>query len=423
MRSNYTWSIWIFLLTYFPSAGQDTLRLTLQEVQKIFADSNLQVLIQRSNVEAARAQVLQAKLFANPTFSLEQSLIGRSTIANNEPLGPYAQQVIQVQQLFLLAGKRNKNIQLAQLNTQLNEYQLFDLLRTLVFSLNSNFFEVAYQLRTLEVYRQEAKTIEQLVYAYRELQKDGNVAMKEVVRLESSLFSLQSDMTQLELDIAQNQADLRVLLSINRHIFIVPELNESKLDSLQFQGRSLDQLIETAEENRYDIKIQEANVRLATTNLKLQRSYRVPDVLLGYTYDRAGSYVNNYHGVTLQSTLPLFNRNQGNIKTADYQLQGSKRSLGQARVALHNDVILAYTQALKTETLYRHFDKQFVTSFTTLIRGVMEGYEKKTISLVEFMDFFDSYKENVVQFNALRNNRIQSYLKLNFSVATSLFEF
>ena len=95
----------------------------------------------------------------------------------------------------------------------------------------------------------------------------------------------------------------------------------------------------------------------------------------------------------------------------------------QARISLNNDVILAYTQTLKVETLYQNFDKEFVPNFNKLIQGVIEGYEKKTISLVEFMDFFDSYKQNVVQFNTLRNNRVQSYIKLNYSVAKNIFTF
>jgi cobalt-zinc-cadmium efflux system outer membrane protein len=419
---NYVFLIWVLFVS-FSTFSQDTLRINWDEAQKSFLDNNLPLIIQKFNIEASKAQILQAKLYANPNVTLEQGLISRSVVANGESLGPYAQRSLQVQQLFLLAGKRNKNIQMARLNAQMTEYEFFDLMRTLIYSLNSNFFELAFQLKTVSVYQQEATTIRRLVVAYRELQKDGNAALKDVVRLESSLFSLESDLYQLELAIAQNQADLRVLLGMKTNTFLLPLINDNALDSASIKNHTLDHLIVLAEENRYDVKVQETTVHMAATNLSLQKAYRIPDIILGYTYDRAGSYVNNYQGVTLQTNLPFFNRNQGNIQTADLQLKSDQKALEQARVELNNDVILSYTQALKTEGLYQNFDKQFVRSFNTLMQGVVEGYEKKTISLVEFMDFFDSYKQNVVQFNNLRNNRIQSYLKVNFSVAKNIFTF
>ncbi|HSZ72344.1 MAG TPA: TolC family protein, partial [Cytophagaceae bacterium] len=396
---------------------------SLTDAQQAFTDKNLQLVIQKFGIEQSKAQITQARLFSNPNINYEQTLTSQRVVANNEELGPYAEHALQIQKLFLMAGKRNKNIHLAQINAQISEYQFFDLLRTLTYSLNSNFFELAFQFKTVDVYKQEIETIERLVIAYRELQKDGNAALKDVVRLESVLFSLESDLSQLELAIAENQADLRILLGVGTNVFVVPVINEDNINALRIDNQTLNGLIDIAEENRYDIKVQKANIQYAHMNLKLQKAYAIPDLTFGYTFDKAGNYINNYNALTLQTNLPLFNRNQGNIKIADYQLRSNEKSLEYAHITLNNDVILAYTQAIKIENLYQNFDKQFVENFNTLIKGVITGYEKKTISLVEFMDFFDSYKQNVVQFNTLRNNRVQSYLKLNFSVAKSVFTF
>ena len=403
--------------------AQDTLKLSLQDAQKAFVDNNLQLVIQQFNIEQSKAQIIQAKLIANPNVNFEQGLITRNVQVNDQVWGAYAQHAVQIQQLFLLAGKRNKNIHLAQINEQISEYQFFDLVRTLNYSLNSTFFDLAFQFRTVKVYKQEINSIERLVDAYRELYKNGNTALKDVVRLESFLFSLETDLSQIELSIAQSQSDLRVVLGISTNSYILPLMDDKLIDSLNIKNYTLTDLITTAEENRYDIKMQKADIKFAHTNLALQKSYRVPDLTLGYSYDRGGSYTYNYSALTLQTTLPMFNRNQGNIKIADYQIKASEKALDQAHLILNNDVIIAFTQASKTEALYQSVDKEFVHSFNSLIQGVIEGYEKKTISLVEFMDFFDSYKQNVVQYNTLRNNRVQSYLRLNYSVAKNIFTF
>lgn len=404
--------------------SQDTLKMSLGDAQKLFIDDNLQLVIQNFNVDMSKAQIIQAKLIPNPTINIEQGLIKRPVEAfPGRPWGAYAQHAFQIQQLFSIAGKRNKNIHLAQINQQINEYEFFDLVRTLNYSLNSTFFDLAFQLKTVRVYKQEINSIDRLVDSYRQLLNNGNAALKDVVRLESFLFSLETDLNQLELSIAQSQSDLRVLLGVSTNSFIVPVINDNLIDSLNINAYTLADLITTAEENRFDLKIQEAYVKYASMNLSLQKSLSVPDVALGYIYDRGNSYTYNYSAVTLQTSLPVFNRNQGNIKMAGYQVKSNEKALEFAHLGLNNDVIIAFTQASKTEYLYQNVDKQFVHNFNTLIQGVIEGYEKKTISLVEFMDFFDSYKQNVVQFNTLRNNRIQSYLKLNYSVAKSVFTF
>jgi cobalt-zinc-cadmium efflux system outer membrane protein len=422
-KMKHSFLLYFFLIISLTASAQDTLNISLTDAQQAFTDKNLQLVIQKFGIEQSKAQITQARLFSNPNINYEQTLTSQRVVANNEELGPYAEHALQIQKLFLMAGKRNKNIHLAQINAQISEYQFFDLLRTLTYSLNSNFFELAFQFKTVDVYKQEIETIERLVIAYRELQKDGNAALKDVVRLESVLFSLESDLSQLELAIAENQADLRILLGVGTNVFVVPVINEDNINALRIDNQTLNGLIDIAEENRYDIKVQKANIQYAHMNLKLQKAYAIPDLTFGYTFDKAGNYINNYNALTLQTNLPLFNRNQGNIKIADYQLRSNEKSLEYAHITLNNDVILAYTQAIKIENLYQNFDKQFVENFNTLIKGVITGYEKKTISLVEFMDFFDSYKQNVVQFNTLRNNRVQSYLKLNFSVAKSVFTF
>ena len=413
----------LYLLSAITVFAQDTLRISLADAQKAFTDKNLQLISEKYNIDASKAQIIQAKLFANPTVNIEQGIITRPVPVEDKVIGAYGQHAVQVQQLILLAGKRNKNITMAKINAQISEYEFYDLLRTLSYSLNSNFFELAYQLKTMQVYSQEITTIERLVNAYQQLQQNGNAALKDVVRLESVLFSLESDLNEMELAVAENQADLRVLLGISTDTYIMPVINTSQIDSINMDDKRIEDLISIAEENRYDLKATEANVKLANTNLSLQKATRVPDIVLGYMYDRASSYTTNYSGITLQTNLPLFNRNQGNIKMADYQLKSNEKNLELAHLSLKNDVILAYTQTRKTETLYKNFDKNFVRNFNQLIKGVIEGYENKTISLVEFMDFFDSYKQNVVQFNTLRNNRVQSYLRLNYSVAKELFTF
>ena len=138
--------------------------------------------------------------------------------------------------------------------------------------------------------------------------------------------------------------------------------------------------------------------------------------MVGYSYDRAGSYVNNYHALTVSMGLPFFNKNQGNIKSAEYQIEGNKQYLAQTENQLGNEVLQAYSKAQLSEDLYRKMDKTFPQKFQTLIQGVVENYQKRNLTLIEFTDFLESYKNSVTQINTLQNDRIQAFEFLNFVV-------
>jgi len=80
-----------------------------------------------------------------------------------------------------------------------------------------------------------------------------------------------------------------------------------------------------------------------------------------------------------------------------------------------------YKNALRLEQLSNSFDPAFKNDFTHLIQEVVKNYEKRNISLLEFLDFYDSYKTNVLQLNTLRFNRVTSLEQINFVTGTPFF--
>ncbi|MDB5153563.1 MAG: TolC family protein, partial [Mucilaginibacter sp.] len=50
-----------------------------------------------------------------------------------------------------------------------------------------------------------------------------------------------------------------------------------------------------------------------------------------------------------------------------------------------------------------------------------KNYEKRNISMLEFLDFYDSYKTNTIQLNNLQLNRVISLEQLNYATGTPFF--
>ena len=138
-------------------------------------------------------------------------------------------------------------------------------------------------------------------------------------------------------------------------------------------------------------------------------------------YDKLGSYGNNFIGAGLEFNLPFFNRNQGAIKQAYIAIDQGKTQLQNQQNQVESDVATAYKGALRLENLYNSFDPQFKADFTHLIQEVGKNYEKRNISLLEFLDFYDSYKTNTLQLNTIELNRVTSLEQLNFVTGTPFF--
>ena len=67
------------------------------------------------------------------------------------------------------------------------------------------------------------------------------------------------------------------------------------------------------------------------------------------------------------------------------------------------------------------FDPKFKDDFTHLIKEVNINYEKRNLSMLEFLDFYDSYKTNTLQLNNLQLNRVISLEQLNYVTGTPFF--
>jgi cobalt-zinc-cadmium efflux system outer membrane protein len=119
--------------------------------------------------------------------------------------------------------------------------------------------------------------------------------------------------------------------------------------------------------------------------------------------------------------LPFFNRNQGNIKNAKIQLEQSKVSYESGIEKVKNDVTTNYVIAQRSEKLLASFDPNFDADNRRLINEVTINFQKKNITMLEFLDFYNSYKQNVLQLNQLRYNKINALEQLNFSTGKILF--
>jgi outer membrane protein, heavy metal efflux system len=178
--------------------------------------------------------------------------------------------------------------------------------------------------------------------------------------------------------------------------------------------------LQAAYDHRPDYRIASANVDYERVNLSLQHALAVPDLTIGGRWSRADSYIPDYYAVSLSIDLPIFNRNQGNVEVSERTLEANTVMFNNATLTLKEDVQAAYTKASEIDHRYRQSDRQFISEYKMLIDGVVINYKNRNISLLEFTDFYESYRTSILQWQQLRNDRIQAFENLNYSTGMDI---
>lgn len=418
-------ALWINLVS--GQVHSDTLRITLDSAEQKFLAGNFSLLAQKYNIDAQKALVIQARLWPNPNFSINRGPV----IPIYDPLSNYphsnffqnSETSFALSQLILLAGKRNKQIKMAEATATLSENQFFDLLRTLKYTLRTDFFNICYLQQSARVYDAEIKALQHIADAFIQQQGKGYISEKEVIRIRAQLYSIQSEYSGLINQINDAESDLRLVLQVKSNIYIDPMEDTMAVKSLDPAKYPFNVLIDSAYKNRTDLLIARTNTTINRLNYSYQKALAVPDLTAIASYDKQGSYATNFNSVGVSMDLPFFNRNQGNIKSARAQVANTEAIQKSTEATVEENVARSLEKAFAQNKLYLSIDPNFANDFERMMHEVLINYQRRNIGLLEFLDFYDSYKQNVSQLNSIKYNRVQAFEDLNFYTGTQFFQF
>lgn len=395
--------------------------LTLKEAEQRFLERNLSLIAERYNIDMAQAQVLQAKLFENPVISLEQNVYNRLN-GKYFDFGKEGEAVVEIEQVIHLAGQRNKQVRLEKINKEIAEYQFEEVMRTLRQELNEKFVEVYFLSKSIAIYEKEVNSLQVLLGGMKVQQEKGNISLMEISRLESMLFSLRKEKNERENDLLTTRGELNLLLNLPEDTQVQLSLDEEVLQQLDLSQLSFADLKAIINE-RPDQKIARSTVNASCANLKLQKSMAFPEFSVKGNYDRVGNFINDYFAIGVSLSVPIFNRNQGNIKAARFSIQQAGVQQEYAANRADMELFTAYTSLEKATQLYQSTNMDLERNFEKLITGVNENFTRKNISLLEFIDYYDSYKETCIQLYEIKKNVFLAMENLNTVVGQNVLNY
>jgi cobalt-zinc-cadmium efflux system outer membrane protein len=399
------------------ASAADTLKITLQQADTIFLARNYYLLASAMNIEASKAQVLQAKLYPNPVFTADFNAYDPQHDQAFH-VGKTGQKSFQLEQLILLGGKRKAEIDVAKTNVALAELEFKSLVRQLRFRLHTELFTIGQQQVLLKKYNEQLVLLDSILVSFEAQVAKGNIPLKEVVRLKGVYLNLNNDRAELLQQYFASQANVQALLQTDS--VVVFSFTDSEITAY-IKEKSLAELQAEAQTNQPDLLMMQQNKTLAEQYVRLQKKNAIPDVNLFTSYDqRGGAFVNQINaGVAFN--LPVWNRNQGNIKSAKFQLQESNYFL-QARqrevsTILQNNLAMY----LQTVSEYRKAQELYNGEFEITLKGMSDNFKKRNVSMIEFVDFFESYNQVLAEMARIKTQLVTSAEQLNLTIGKDIY--
>ena len=293
-----------------------------------------------------------------------------------------------------------------------------DLLRNLQYQLHTSYYTINGQINTLNKYSRQLELLDTLISSFEIQSKRGNIPAKDVIRLKSVYFKINNDKSSLAGDYFNEEQKIQLLLQISD--YIIPKVNERDFDLLT-SLKEYDELVSTALEMRPDLKQASQLEALALLNLKYQKKLAIPDLAVNASYDQRGGAFHNQTNVGVNIPLPLWNRNRGNIKAAEYGTNTADLYQKQKLKEVETDVRSAWQTLKYSATEFKKIKNYYTEDFDLVFQGVNNNFQKRNISILEFVDFFEAYNESLGEYERVKTSLANSAMKINLATASKIY--
>lgn len=392
--------------------------LTLDQAIERLVRGNLDLRARFYEIPLADADILTASLRANPLFYADTQLVPYGSYDKEKRPGGQTQYDINITQPVDLSGKRAARTIVAERAKRVIEAQYQDAVRLQIDNLYTAYVDVLAARATIAFAQASVKGLEEVFKVTKELQKRGNRTRADVNRVK-----IQLDASRLGLEDAE-----RILVSTRRTLALLLNASNAEAATIDARGsiRAIEVKIPPAEQlaslaisSRPDLQAYRLGVHHAQANVQLAIANRHPDVLLlyqPYTFqDNSPFGQRSAHswGVGATVTMPLFNRNQGNIQRARLNVDQTRVEVVALQRQIQAEVENAAREYDFSGNAVKRMESEVLPSASQLKDDTYQLYTGGELGLVDFLNAQRDYNEVVRQYRDLAVRHRRGQLRLN----------
>jgi outer membrane protein, heavy metal efflux system len=386
--------------------------LTWQEVRDRFAAANPTLRAGQIGIDESRAQEITANLRPNPNLTILTDQI--DPFNAGPPHGAFAYFLASgtISQLWERQHKRGLRLESAQRATAITTSGQADLERNLLFNLRGAFVQVLQEKAILNLARENLAYYDHVLDVNRDRYKVGSIAQVDLKRLELQRVQYLSDLQTA--DVSLRTAKIQLLMLLN---------DQTPVDQFDVVGPfdfadqipPLTDVRQAALDTRPDLRAALQSVDKAKTDYRLAVANGSTDPILGFDVGR-NPPIDQYIGFSVNIPLRIFDRNQGEKRRTQLDIDRNDRLLTAARAQVFNDVDSAYATVNSAVILLKPYRDQYLAEASDVRDTISFSYQHGAASLLDFLNAQADYRS--VQVNYL--NLVASYLnaasQLNLAV-------
>lgn len=398
-----------------PSAASPAPLALNAAIQEALAN-NLSFRAELERIGVAEGQLRQAELVPNPVAS---ATIVTDRFSANDGEGSRS---AGIDQEFETAGKRRYRILTARSDLERVRHETEAAERDLVAQTQQTYFTLLLNERDLDLARRTSAVIERFVALNRKRVQAGDLPGLELNLAEVELARARKNEQDFARRYRETTAQLNLLLGRPRNSpasklasdFSPPE--SSLPDDRAF--------VDYAVLHRSDLLAAESNLEARKSAVRLARAFRVPNVTLGLSYQRqrsvfgvdsgplTGPLSSLDHLVAFTATvpLPLFNRNQGNIVSAEHEKRAAAESALYMRDVVGTEVTQALSNYRSRVSTLALFERSILPPLEKNLDAITEAYRLGNESIFAVIQvqrtYFETRHEYLQTLIGLENDRI-----------------
>ncbi|MGM8362418.1 TolC family protein [Flavobacterium sp. ARAG 55.4] len=410
----------IFLFSVLASAQNivnDTIFLSRKNAETIFLQNNLSLISERLNIDIAQAQIIQAKVWPNPTFSVNEFNLWRNTGSEELPAiwgdyGRYQEFGASLEQLVYTAGKRKKMIAIEKVGAEMAVEYYKNFLRNLKMEFRNNLTAMQYNQAKKIVYLKQLQSVQNLTKSYAIQMELGNISPGDYIRLKASEVEFLNELNTIEIENNALQSEMKKLLHLNPMSYVKISEDDAIPDMDNINNLNIENSIAQIENYRPDVKLAKLNEKYSQNKYVYEKALKTPDITLEASYDRGGNIMQNFFGLGFSIDLPVFDRNQGNIKAAQFSVEQSKLNKEEVLNNAQTEIMEAYNNFKAVQSLYENIGDDYQTKLDKMLDNYLMSFKNRNISLLVYLDYVEAYLNNkmiLLDTQKELNNRLEEF--------------
>jgi outer membrane protein, heavy metal efflux system len=367
------------LTAQIPTDSQSPESISFSQALQRAIAANPRLELNDELLEVAAGQTEQAKLRPNPSIGADfENFLGTGTVSDIQGL----EVIVSISQVIETAHKRLRRTELAEAKEERVDWDREVILTEIETSLRIAFVDVLIARKVLLLRQQQLALTERSAEVTQQLVEAARLPQVKLSRVQLAVR---------QQDFAVNQAEQKLLAaksvlasywsetSADLSFSVVGEI-PVEANTLEFSELA-SKLVDTAALGRYS-----AEEKTRKASLRLEQSRATPDVEV-FT---GGHYFNQVEDAGflfgVKVPWPVFDKNQGNIRSARAQL----RAVRQERDAVRREMLIAlnrsYQQLLSAQSEMSEIQSKLLPAAEANLRDIEKGYERGQFDQLEVLE-------------------------------------